>query len=185
MRKLGLAILILPLVWAMPAGGDPAERSPKAGDGVLTRPPRGSLAAQLMLKLRLQMAGGGSLAAALDHNHQEWKTLTPDQREQFRDAVRAYHRKDPKAQQEFLERYGTFLSLEKEKREAYRLRARWVKAVVATFTPEQRDKLRKMSSMARAKALIARRDELVRQGKLKLNDSPASAPARSRDRPSK
>jgi len=185
MRKLSLAILILPLAWAMPAGGDPVGAAGEADEGVLTRPPRGSLAAQLKLKLSLQMAGGGSLVAALDHNHKEWKTLTPDQREQFRDAVRAFHEKGPKAQKEFLRRYNAFLSLDEEKREAFRRRARWVRVVAASFTPEERSKLRKMSSIARAKALIARRDELVRKGKLKLAGPPASAPDRSPDRPSR
>ncbi|MGB2819356.1 MAG: DUF3106 domain-containing protein [Phycisphaerae bacterium] len=183
MRKLGAAILVLLLMWATPPVGAPADNG---ATEVLTLPPRGSLAAQMKLKLSLQMAAGsGGLASALDHNHQEWKTLTPDQREQFRDAVRAFHEKDPKAQQELLKRFEAFLSLDKEKREAYRHRARWVRAVVATFTAEQREKLRKMSSTDRAKALIARRDELVRQGELKLDDSPTSAPARSDDRPSK
>ena len=56
--------------------------------------------------------------------------------------------------------------------------AGWLKVVVATFSAEERKKLAKMLPGDRAKALIARRDELVRAGKLKLDDKPAAAPTK-------
>jgi len=51
---------------------------------------------------------------------------------------------------------------------------------VASFTPQERKQLAGMSSMDRAKALIARRDELVSQGKLQLQlaTQPTTAPAK-------
>lgn len=152
-----------------------------AGDistDVLTRPPRGSLAAQLRLKLSLQMSGGTSLAASMDHNRQDWEMLSPEQRERFRDMAVAFLNKDPKEQEKLLLSYSAFLSLDKQKREEYRVRADWVRAVVATFTPQERKQLASMSSMDRAKALIARRDELVSQGKLKVATPPPTAPAK-------
>jgi len=185
MRTWSTAILILALACGLPQRISPAEASGDNASSVLTRPPRGSLAAQLRLKLSLQMAGGESLAASLDHNREAWRTLLPDQREQFRNAVWSHYRKDPKTQEELLKKYNDFLSLDKRKREAYRRRAKWLKVAVATFTPAEREKLRKMSSIERAKALLARRDELVRQGKLTLGDSPRHVPAKSLDRPDK
>ncbi len=147
------------------------------GTDLLTRPPRGSLAAQLRLKLSLQMSGGTSLAASLDHNRQEWEMLTPEQRERFRGIAVAFLDKDPKEQEKLLRSYSAFLSLNKQKREAYRIRAEWVRVVVASFTPEQRKQLASMSSMDRAKALIARREELISQGKRPPTTQPTTPPA--------
>ena len=154
-----------------------AEPSGDIGTDLLTRPPRGSLAAQLRLKLSLQMSsGGGSLVASLDHNRHEWQMLSPEQRERFRGMAVAFLDKDPKEQERLLQRYSDFLALNKTKREQYKARARWVRAVVATFTIEQRKQLEAMSSVERARAIIARRNELVRQGKLRI-DPPTTRPA--------
>ena len=164
------------------AAAEVAQAADNAGAGdiatdVLTRPPRGSLAAQLRLKLSLQMSSGTSLAASMDHNRQDWEMLSPEQRERFRGMAVAFLDKDPKEQEKLLQRYWDFLSLDKQKREEYRVRAEWVRAVVATFSPQERKRLESMSSMDRAKAFIARRDELVSQGKLKLTTQPTTAPA--------
>jgi hypothetical protein len=183
MTKRGVVILAV-VVLAASAGlvlgdsGDDATR-------LLTRPPRGSLAAQLRLKLQLEMVGGSSLAASLDHNEQEWLLYTPDQREQYRRWAVAFLRKNPREQEKLLKHFSAFLSLTKTKRDAYVERARWVKAVAASFTPEQREQLRKMTSMDRARALLERRDELVRQGKLKLRQRPSTAPASPASRPTR
>ena len=182
MRRSVVSILTLSVSLALSAGVGLAQPSGEAGS-VLTRPPRGSLAAQLRLKLSLQMAGGMNLAASLDHNRQEWKMLSPDQREQFRRYAFAFLRKNPDEQDKLMKGFSAFLSLTQQKREAYRQRAEWVDVVVATFTDAQREQLRKMSSMDRARALIERRDELVRQGKLTLNEPPTTAPAAPVDRP--
>jgi len=172
MRKRLAAILIVLPALAAPAGADPAD---DGGASVLTRPPRGSLADQLRLKLSLRLAGGVSLAASLDHNRQEWRMLSPDQRDEFRRGVLAFLQRDPEDQDKLLKSYNAFLSLDETKREAYRRRAQWVRAVVATFTPAEREELRRMSSMDRARMLVARRNRLVREGKLVL-DPPSTAP---------
>ena len=178
MRRTGLFILVALTAWTLSARLAWAQPSGEDETSVLTQPPRGSLAAQLRLKLSLQMAGGSSLVAIMDHNRQEWKLLSPDEREHFRSSAVAFLEKDPKAQDKVLSDYSTYLSLNQKKREAFRQRAEWVKAVVATFTPEERDELQKMSSADRARVLIERRDELVRQGRLKLpTGEPATAPA--------
>lgn len=177
MRRIALTILVALTAWTL----DARPAAAQSGDdetSVLTQPPRGSLAAQLRLKLSLQMAGGSSLASTMDHNFQEWKLLSPDQREQFRSYAVAYLKKDPKAQDKVLSDYSVFMSLNREKQQAFRQRQAWVKAVVATFTPEQRDELKKMSSADLARVLVERRDEMVRQGRLKLpTGEPATAPA--------
>jgi len=92
----------------------------------------------------------------------------------------AFLDKNPKEQEKLLLSYSAFLSLDNQKREEYRIRADWVRAVVASFTPQERKQLAGMSSMDRAKALIARRDELVSQGKLQLQlaTQPTTAPAK-------
>ncbi len=177
MRRVSLAILFAAAATLLPAFARADASAGDDGASVLTRPPRGSLAAQLRLKLSLQMAGGVSLAATLDNNREQWRMLSPDQRERFREYVVSFLKKDAGDQERILKSYSAFLSLTKQKREAYRRRARWVQAVVATFTPDEREELRRMSSVDRAKALITRRDKLVREGKLVL-DEPASAPAR-------
>jgi hypothetical protein len=91
----------------------------------------------------------------------------------------AFLNKDPKEQEKPLLSYSAFLALDKQKCQEYRTRADWVRAVVASFTPQERKQLESMSSMDRAKAIIARRDELVSQGKLKLQPTtqPATATA--------
>ncbi|MCD6303950.1 MAG: DUF3106 domain-containing protein [Planctomycetes bacterium] len=183
MARIALAISIMLLAAAGRAAQPRQAEKTAAGNddtAVLTRPPRGSLAAQLRLKLSLRMAGGVSLAASLDHNRQEWQMLSPDERERFRSYVLAFLQKDPKSQEKLLKNYNTFLSLTKEKQRAYRRRAEWVRIVAASFTPEQREQLRRMSSLDRARAYIARRDLLIRQGKLKLSGGPTSAPAAGR-----
>ena len=155
-----------------------AEPAGDVGTDVLTRPPRGSMAAQLRLKFSLQMSSGGtSLVASLDHNRHAWEMLSPEQRERFRSVAVAFLDKDPKQQEELLKRYSDFLALDKQKREQYRARAQWLRKVVATFTPEERKQLKAMSTEDRAKAIIARRDELVRQGKLTLSVQPTTRPA--------
>lgn len=154
-----------------------ADEGGGIGTDVLTRPPRGSLAAQLRLKLRLQMSSGGmSLTSSLDHNRAEWNLLSPEQRERFRGMAVAFLDKDPKEQEQLLKRYNEFMALDQQKRAAYKARAKWVRAVVATFTIQQRKQLEAMSSKDRARAIIARRDKLVREGKLVLED-PTTRPA--------
>ncbi len=49
----------------------------------LRKPPTGSIAAQLRLKNMLRTQAEGSLVAAINHNRQDWESLSPDQRDQL------------------------------------------------------------------------------------------------------
>jgi hypothetical protein len=154
-----------------------AEGEALAVSGGLNEPPVGSRAGQLRLKFQLQTAtSGGTLAASIDHNQQEWKLLSPDQRELFRKQAVAFLDKNPGEQEKLMKHYSDFLALSKDKREEYRRRSEWLKVVVASFSEEEKAHLEKMLPADRAKMLITRRDEMVRAGKLKL-DSPATQPA--------
>lgn len=180
MRSYGVSILIMALAAAMPAGAALAQTAdpPDGADAdALTRPPYGSLARQLALKLQLQMAGGASLAASLDHNRQEWRMLSADQREQYRRNVLAFLDKAAADQESLLRNYSALQSLPKDKQEAYRRRAEWLKVVVASFSPQEREDLRQMTPTERARQLMARRDELIRQGTLAPDGAPTSMPA--------
>lgn len=169
---LGLALPGILLVQSALADGEAL-----AVAGGLNEPPVGSRAGQLRLKFQLQMAtDGGTLAASIDHNQQEWKLLSPDQREQFRKQAVAFLEKNPGEQEKLMKHYSDFLALSKDKREEYRRRADWLKVVVASFSEDEKAQLEKMVPSDRAKMLVTRRDELVRVGKLKL-DGQATQPA--------
>ncbi len=144
----------------------------------LNKPPFGSIARQKLLKFRLRMRSIGSLVASLDHNRDAWKSLSPDQREQYRRKAYAFLKKNPAQQEKMLLDYEKFIKLSVGERKAYRRRAAWLKVVVQTFSRPERRKLREMSPEDRARKLIERRDKLVRQGKLKLppTSQPATAP---------
>jgi len=178
MLRLGRYILVLALPAALLAEAALADGEGLAG--AMNAPPYGSRAGQLALKFRLEAVArlprGGTLASAIGHNQHEWMMLSPDQREQFRRDALAFLRKNPTEQEKLMQQYSAYLALSKQKRLDFQRRAEWLKVVVATFTPDERQQLEKMLPIDRAKALIARRDELVRQGKLKL-PPPTTAPA--------
>lgn len=169
-------ILSLVLTATLAAAG---ARADSGGDetGVLNRPPFGSLARQLSLKLQLEIAGGGSLAASLDHNRERWRMLTPEQRERFRQYAVAFLKKNPVDQAKLMRQYAFFLSLSEDKKVAYRLRAMWLKEVSESLSPEERQRIRRMPPVERARALRARRDQLVREGKLDLQQLAEKAKA--------
>ncbi|MFW6066439.1 MAG: hypothetical protein ACOC9S_06420, partial [Planctomycetota bacterium] len=83
---------------------------------------------------------------------------------------------NPDKQRELIEHYDEFIKMSAERRQAYRQRERWLKVVVASFTPRERDELRNMPADERARRLITRRDKLVEQGKLKLEE-PTTQPS--------
>jgi len=161
------AAVLLP---ASVAGAEGEPRTPTAH-----RPPVGSLAGQLLLKFRLQKIANGTLTASLNHNRAEWEGLTPEQRQRYRNEALAFLKADPGQVQKLVERYDRFLALPPQKQAEYRSTAEWVEAVVATLSPQERERLLAMPPDDRAKFLRDRRDELVRQGKLQL--PPATQPA--------
>ena len=144
------------------------------------RPPRGSLARQRLLKQRLQRITPGSLAVALRHSRHAWERLTPDQRSSFRRRFLAFRRKSPAQQEKLLLHYEKLFQMTAQRRRAYRERARWLKVVVRSFPPEQREALKRLTPDARARKLLDRKALLIRQGLLSPAGSttrPTSTPA--------
>lgn len=155
-----------------------------AQDATPHRAPAGSVAAQLRLKSLLQaQQSEGSLMAALNHNAQDWGNLSPDQREEYRKNVVAFLNKSPEEQEKLLQHYEQLVKLSAEAREKYRLRAKWIQAVLNTMTDAEKKQLRELSPEERAKKLLERRDELVKKGVLVLEEptttsAPATSPAK-------
>ncbi len=166
-------ILLAALALAAAATGVRADgETPEPKDaGELRRAPVGTIARQLEFKFRLlRLHGGGSLTASLDHAEEEWRSLSPDQRELFRRKTLAYLRKNPEDRRKLLKMYREFLDLNKARRRTMVNRARWLEVVVKSLTPEQRKELLELSAKERAAALLERKNELIRAGKLKIDD---------------
>jgi len=143
----------------------------------LTRPPAGSIARQLRLKMKLhRITPGGSLVAALKHNRQEWESLTPDQRGRFRKSFLAFLHKSEAEQEKILTHYEKLFKMTAERRDAYRQRAKWLAVVVESFTPAERAALQKMTPDDRARKILARKALLIKQGKLP-GGAPTTAPS--------
>lgn len=172
MHRIGLTILVCVLLASVAAGDDERDSRP-----LLQKPPYGSIARQKLLQFRLRMIHEGTLSASLDHNENEWESLPPDRRDQYRRNALAFLKKNPDQQDKLLKHYEKLIKMDAQKRDAYRRRAVWLNIVVESFRPEERKALLEMSPDQRAKKLIDRRDLLVRQGKLKLEEpAPALAP---------
>ncbi len=137
-----------------------------------------SVARQRMLKCRLQTISKGTLTASLRHNRKEWENLAPSEREKYRADARAFLNKSRQDQQRLLKHYEQLVRLSPEKQRIYDDRAKWLKVVVESFTPQQRKALLALLPRQRAERLRQRRDELIRQGKLTLEPAPpTTAPA--------
>ena len=158
-----------------PAGADPKDRP--AGTAAALRPaPTGvTLAAQKRLAERLNAIKGVSLAASLSHNRAEWESLSPDQRNRFRQEALAFLNQSPDRQERLLRQYQRLITLSAERQENYRQIAKWLKVVVDSMTPAERKTLLEMAPEQRAKAILARKTELISQGK--LPPEPTSRPA--------
>jgi hypothetical protein len=148
-----------------PAGPNPAP-APAAG---------ATLAAQQRLAARLNALRGESLASALSHNRAEWESLSPDQRSRFRQDALAFLSESPDQQDRLLKQYQKLITLSAERQADYRQIAKWLKVVVDSMSADERKALREMPPEQRAKALLARKAELVSQGKLPAE--PATRPA--------
>lgn len=142
------------------------------GEGTLRKPPMGSLARQRLLKHRLNAINNGTLASTIDHNRAAWATLSPEEREVYRDRLRAFIN-DPEKVEELIEYHSRLLEMSRERQEAYRHRQKWLKVVVASFTLQERKNIQQLSPDQRAKVMLKRKAELVKEGKLKP-DKPAA-----------
>lgn len=165
-------ILTVAAAVALASASAPADDDRSA----LTRPPAGSIAAQLRLKMKLHRITAGPLAASMKHNREEWESLTPDQRGHFRKSFLAFWHKSPAEKERLLLHYEKLFKMTAERRDAYRRRAKWLDVVVKSFTPQQRKALQQMPPDDRARKILDRKAELIKQGRLK-GDAPTSAPA--------
>jgi len=176
MHRVKRNILILAL--ALAAAGATAFAQATQPSSPLVRPPRGSVAAQLQLKLKLIRAGSGqTLATSLDHNRKAWKNLSPDQRARYRIEYLAFLKESPDRQQRVIEKFGKLIKMDANRQAAYRSRAHWLKAVAKNLTAAERLRLKNLTPQDRAKALLEIRDKLVGEGKLKLQPTTTSASA--------
>ncbi|MHC4984001.1 MAG: DUF3106 domain-containing protein [Planctomycetota bacterium] len=151
------------------------EAKPKAPKDNLV-----DVATQLKLKRRLlKDVGKGGLAKTLAHVQEEWESLTPDQRRQFRRQALAFLHKTDEQQEDLLRRYDKLIEMTAERREKYRQRAKWLAAVVKWLEendPDRIDELKQMRPLDRAGELIELRDKLVRENKISPQE-PATRPA--------
>jgi orotidine-5'-phosphate decarboxylase len=67
--------------------------------------------------------------------------------------------------------------MDAQKQQAYRERAKWLKVVVDSFTPQERENLQKLSADERAKILLDRKAQLIAEGKLQPATQPSTQPA--------
>jgi hypothetical protein len=129
---------------------------------------------QLLLKRKLAM-GEETLLSTLRHNVQKWETLSPEQRQVFRDRAYAFRDAPPEKQQAILDAYEDFVQLSAQQKQEYRRRADWLKIVLANLPEEKKDLLRQLSPADCAKELLRLKAELQAEGKLPL-DEPTTEP---------
>ncbi len=126
-----------------------------------TQPEPGSIASQLMLKRRLQKSFNGTLAISLKNNQTYWTNLTDQQRQEHRLELAAFLATSPDRQQALLQRYDTIAKLPTVRQLAYRKHAVWLKDVVESFSPSERQALGRLPARQRAVKLLKRRDQLA------------------------
>ena len=167
------------IVAAMTAWIAEAAR-PQTTRPVATKPSLISVARQRMLKCQLETISKGTLTASLRRNRKKWESLTPSEREKYRADALAFLNISKELQERLLKHYERLVPLGQEKQRIYDERKKWLKAVVESFTPQQRKALLTLPPRQRAERLHQRRDELISQGKLTLEPAPTTAPADAR-----
>ena len=167
MNKVCKNIIIFALAAALLPAAAWAQAAKKSDKDLVTK------ARQLQLKLKLMEAGDSQLMAARLSNGLEWDKLTPDQREKIREEVLAFMSKSEVEQEKLLKHYQRLIRLDNDQREAYLRRAAWLRVVVESFTPQEREAMEALSPQERAAKLLERKETLIRQGKLP-QDGPAS-----------
>jgi hypothetical protein len=116
---------------------------------------------------RIRNHTGGSLAEALNRNRRRWRKLSPAQQKLARQEALAFLQLDPQQQKKILDEYARKAqAVPAVTAEARLKQARWLRAVVESFTPAQVDQLRGMSPAQRAETFIRQRNQLIAEGKL-------------------
>ena len=125
------------------------------------RAAKASQARQLLLKKAINEKIEGTLAATLNKNRERWAAMTPEQRQQHRDRIDAFFKEDPQRQKDLLKAFEEFRKLSPRQQEMFRERAVWLKKVVASLTPAEREALKKLPAAERAKRLLELKAKLV------------------------
>ncbi len=157
MRKAKQYIMVVAVGLALGVSAAIAQRSLSPA----TQPEPGSIASQLMLKRRLQKSLNGTLAVSLKNNQTYWANLTDQQRQEHRLELAAFLATSLDRQQALLQRYDTIAKLPAGRQLAYRKHAAWLKDVVESFSPSERQALGRLPAMQRAAKLLKRRDQLA------------------------
>ena len=160
-RILMLVAVVLAAAWS------PAY--PKDGKGP------GSKARQLLLKQALDKQISGTLVAELNRNKQVYDRLNPQQLRDLRAKVYMFKKEDPDRQVRIIEAGMEFLGLSPKHQDMYRRQAAWLKKVNASLTPQQRERLKRMTPRDRAKRMLELKAKLV----------PPPAPATNTTTPAK
>jgi len=135
------------------------------------RATKASQARQLLLKNAINEKIEGTLAATLNKNQERWAAMTPEQRQQHRDRILAWYNQDPERQKDLIKAFEEFRKLSPTQQEAFRKRAVWLKKVVASLTPRQREALKRLPPAERAKRLLELKARLV-------DNKPATQPGK-------
>jgi len=148
-----LMVLAVAALAVSPAGA-------QSNTGVVTK------AQQLRTKMQLLAINDEQSMVARMNSGLEWNKLSPDQQEKIREEVLAFMSKSEAEQEKLLMHYQRLIQLGNQQREAYLTRAAWLRVVVESFTPAQRQALESLPPQDRAKQLLDRKTQLIHEGKL-------------------
>jgi len=148
------------LVWA---------QAKQADKNVVTK------AQQMRMRMQLLAINDDQTMAARMNNGLEWSKLSPDQQEKIREEALAFMSKSEAEQEKLLTHYQRLIRLGNAQREAYLARAAWLRVVVGSYTPDERQSLESLPPQERAARLIERKEQLIREGKLPAE--PVTEPA--------
>jgi hypothetical protein len=138
-------------------------REPGAAPGSKTR--------QLMLRQALDKEVSGTLVAELNRSKKLWKAMGPERLRQLRERYYAFLRLDDQQQAALIDAAPEFDKLSESQKKLYRERAAWLKEVVRSLTPAERDELKKMTPTERARRLLELKARLA-------TSRPTTAPAK-------
>jgi hypothetical protein len=158
-----LLIAAVGVAGALPALGQEAQ---DAGDPV-------SVERQLRLKRRLLM-GSESLLATLRSNVQQWRDLTPEQREQLRHRAYALRQATPAQQQRLIEAYAKYLRLSAVQRAEYRRRAERIEQVLDLLSDDEKQRLLELPAHQRAVRIMEMRRAFQAEGRIPADEPEAS-----------
>ena len=151
-------MLVPALLAGMLVAGGAAAKEPRRADPAKIL---GSKARQLLLKQALEKHLSGTLVAELNRNKRDYRALSPEQRRALRQRVYAILKMDPQRQAKIIDAGREFLNLSDQQKKEYQQRLVWLKKVVASLSPEQREALKRMTPAERAKRLLELKVKLV------------------------